>query len=110
MSLTERCLKYFEHFSNQDMKALKSDFAEDVVLRDWEINAEGREEVLRANKNIFDGVRNIKIKTLKSFESPKGVANEIEVHVNDSEEILLVVDIIEFNDSGKITSIRAYKG
>ena len=50
--LKEIALSYFRDFSNKDIASLKGFFANDIVLRDWEIEAEGIEAVIEANKNI----------------------------------------------------------
>jgi len=43
------------------------------------------------------------------YEQGDTVVAELEILI-DGKIIELVVDIIEFNESGKITSIKAYKG
>ena len=84
-------------------------FAENVFLRDWEISAKGKSEVLAANQKIFDSVESICVSPIEMYEQGDTVVAELEILV-DGKIIELVVDIIEFNESGKITSIKAYKG
>ena len=43
MKLKEIALSYFRDFSNKDIASLRGFFANDIVLRDWEIEAEGIE-------------------------------------------------------------------
>jgi ketosteroid isomerase-like protein len=38
--------EYFTTFSNQDLDGLSKMFSDDVILVDWDINANGKEEVL----------------------------------------------------------------
>ena len=100
---------YFKAWNDMDLKALEQLFANDCSLRDWEISAQGKENVLAANKKIFDSVKSIKAEVLNLYESACGVVTaELEIIVN-GEERLLVTDIIEF-EKGKIKAIRAYKG
>jgi len=108
--LTEMSRKYFEIFSAKDLDGLAEMFADDVVLRDWEISALGKEDVLAANQKIFESVTNISVKPLKSCEQGNTVMTEIEIDVNADESKLLVVDVIDFDGQGKIKSVRAYKG
>ena len=110
ISLKDQSLLYFERFSAKDLSGLEKIFAEDVHLRDWELTADGKAAVLEANRNIFDQVRSIEAKPLKLYEEAQTVIAELEVIVNGGEEILLVVDILDFNLDGRIHAIRAYKG
>ena len=112
MEHKEKLEKYFETFSNQDLDGLNEMFAEDVILSDWDVRAEGKEAVLEANKNIFQSVHTINVIPYFYYVGEEGYAVEIDVVVNadqDTEEILQVVDIISFNDEGLIQSIEAYK-
>ena len=91
------------------MKTLQSYFAQDISLRDWEINEQGINNVVQANTTIFNNVDSIKVKPKNIFESGSIIIAELVITINDSES-LLVVDIIEFNENGLINAIRAYKG
>ena len=106
------CLEYFSAFSNKDLDKLAGMFDDHVTLRDWEMSVSGKTAVLSANKHIFEQVENITVKPLILHQDNNIVAAEIliEVYDNNGETTnLAVVDVIEFN-SGKINSIRAYKG
>lgn len=101
--------QYFEIFSRKDLDGLGVMFTGDVTLRDWEISAAGIDDVLAANKKIFDSVESIQVTPLHLYQDTNTVAAEISIVVNGTIH-LKVVDIITFNDSGKISSIKAYKG
>ena len=58
--LLDKALEYFTTFSEKDTEGLKSMFSDDVILRDWEIIANGIDEVVDANQNIFDSIHSIK--------------------------------------------------
>lgn len=112
MEHKEKLEKYFDTFSNQDLNGLSEMFADDVILADWDIRAEGKEAVLEANKNIFQSVDTIRVIPYFYYVGEEGYAVEIDVVVNsglDTEEVLQVVDIISFNDEGLIQSVEAYK-
>ena len=85
-------------------------FSKDIKLKDWEIQASGIDDVLEANRQIFNSVRDIDVRVLRKYEDGNAVVSELEINVNNGEEITLVVDVIEFDDNGNIANIRAYKG
>lgn len=112
MNYKEKLEKYFKTFSNKDLEGLSQMFSDDVTLVDWDINASGKEEVLNANKEIFQSVDTINVVPYFYYAGENAYAVEIDVIVNSgkvSEEILHVVDVICFNQEGLIQSIEAYK-
>ncbi len=110
MSIIEKSKIYFEKFSNKDLNGLKKMFSENVKLKDWEIDKKGRDNVLKANKNIFDSVNTILVTPTKIYMDKNTVIAKLIIDINNNEERLHVVDIIEFDSSGMISSIRAYRG
>ena len=84
-------------------------FADDIYLQDWEIRAVGKAAVLLANENIFSSVNTIEATPTSLYCESNVVVAELKICVNKQTN-LLVVDIIEFDKSGKIKAIRAYKG
>lgn len=109
MELKEIVLKYFECFSKKNIKSLKDFFSNDVVLKDWEIEANGIDEVIAANTNIFNNFKSIIVETKNLYQEKNIVIGELEIKLNNT-EILRVVDIIEFNEKDKIKRIFAFKG
>lgn len=109
MNLMEFAKKYFDRFSHQDIDALEKMFHDDVVLRDWENEFKGKAAVVKANKDIFAGVKVIIAKPLKVLASDTSFMAEIEVIINNGDTVLKVVDVIDIKDE-KIIAIRAYKG
>ena len=111
--LVDKALTYFKTFSNKDSEGLRSMFSNTVYLRDWDITAEGIDEVLNANTRIFDVVDTIVATPIRVWDflsqEDNVVVAELEIVVN-KETKLLVTDILEFDDDEKIKSIRAYKG
>jgi len=110
MSLIDISNQYFKAFSNKDLSSLEKIFSSNIRLKDWDIEASGLENVLKANKKIFDSVESIIVKPLRLINDENTVIAELEVFINRREEILYVTDFIEFDEDGKITVIRAYKG
>ena len=109
----DRALESPTTFSEKDSEGLRSMFSDDVILRDWEIIANGIDEVVDANQSIFDSVETIVVNPVQLYHSITSesdvVIAEIEIIIND-DETLLVTDILEFDDNNKIKSVRAYKG
>ncbi len=101
--------KYFKTFSNKDIQGLGEMFDINCSLRDWEINVTGKDKVLEANKKIFDSVETIEVQAQNIYCDENIIIADLLITVNNMEK-LLVVDIIEFSENGKIISIRAYKG
>jgi len=111
--LVDKALTYFKTFSNKDSEGLRSMFSDTVYLRDWEIFANGIDEVVDVNQNIFDSVKTIVATPIRMWDflshEDNVVVAELEIVVDDK-ETLLVIDILEFDGDNKIKSIRAYKG
>ena len=84
-------------------------FDNNISLRDWEIDAKGIGDVLNANQKIFDDLESINVKPINIYNEENIIIAELDILVNQNEEIK-VVDIIEFNKSLKIISIKAFKG
>mgnify|MGYP001442272158 CR=1 FL=1 len=106
-------LKYFRLFSEKNIDALFHMFDEEVSLRDWEIKAQGRVNVLTAMRETFESVESIQIDIINIYELTyeKKVIAELEIVIDgNTEESLSVVDIIKFSDEEKILAIKAFKG
>ena len=109
MLLIEISKKYFKIFSNKDLSGLQEMFSKEIRLRDWEINARGLEDVVKAFKSIFENVETVQVNPLEIYNDGNTVVAELEISINNGQEILSVVDIIEFDNEYKISAIRAYK-
>ena len=107
--LLDKALEYFTTFSEKDTEWLRSMFSDDVVLRDWEIMANGIDEVVDVNQNIFDSIDTILAIPIRVYDNQNTIVAELEITIND-EETILVTDILEFDENEKIKEIRAYKG
>jgi ketosteroid isomerase-like protein len=108
MDLKQLARTYFSTFSKQDLDGLEEMFDDDVVLKDWDIEATGKMGVLAANKKIFDSVESIIVTPISMYQENNTVVAEISIVVNGREH-LFVVDVLTFFQD-KIVGIRAYKG
>ena len=109
MDLKPIAKNYFETFSKKDSQGLKNLFSEDVSLRDWEIQANGKKDVLAANQKIFDGVKSIQVNPVSMYQEGNTVLSELEILIDQTTK-LLVLDIIDFDTNHKIKAVRAFKG
>jgi len=120
--MIDKILQYFKDFSNQNIEALSEMFSEDIHLCDWNIDVEGKENVLREIQKIYDGVESITIKPVYFYSNDKNwFACEILIEGQtvgtyagnrwqEGDALNLeVVDVIHINDKGLIESIKAYK-
>ena len=108
-NIKDSAQSYFTIFSEKNIDGLREMFDDNVTLRDWDIDKQGIENVLKANLNIFQNVKTIKAIPQNIVSENNFVFAELKIIVNGDEE-LNVVDIIEFNRKGKIISIKAFKG
>ena len=99
---------YFTFFSKKDISSLDKLFADNVKLIDWEISANGKKEVLDANKKIFSSFKSIYVELKEIFIKDMTAVSLLEILVNNKDKIK-VVDIIKFNNDNKIILISAFK-
>jgi len=112
MHVEKEARNYFLTFEQKDLEGLSNMFHEDVVLRDWNIFANGKAAVLDANSSIFDAINKIKVNVENLYISDTTVVAELSIYADD-EPALPVVDIIKYVSEGdnlKIKSIVAYRG
>lgn len=101
--------KYFQAFSRKDIDTVSKMFEIDIILVDWEITAFGKEEVVKANQRIFDGVETIQVTPKHIYQDDQVIIADLNIEVN-GKDLLKVVDIIHFNTRGEIIKIEAFKG
>lgn len=107
--MIEKACDYFQAFSEKDLDKLSNLYAESVSLSDWEpLFFDGKESVLKANKDLFDSVETINILIKRIGSNSNNVFAEIDILINGDTQ-LFVVDVLEFDHENKIKSIRAYK-
>lgn len=110
LELKELSLIYFDAFSNKDISKLSEIYDDDVHLIDWVIDVSGKDEVLNANKSLFENEFTLEVLAIENIhgQSDYKTANQIEINI-EGQPKLKVLDVITFNSSGKITKIIASK-
>ena len=103
---------YFSAWNAKDANVLRALLSDDCRLRDWDVSVEGGDKVVAANEKIWEAVPKIAIDILEIHCAGESSATaEIIVKLNDDAGAeLKVADVIGFNEAGKITFVRAYKG
>jgi hypothetical protein len=108
-SLKDLAQKYFNAFSARDSSGVRGALAANVTLRDWEISQQGIDNVLAATAAIFASCNTINVVVIALYAESGTVLAELEISF-DGGEPLRVLDVLEFNDAGLISAIRAFKG
>jgi hypothetical protein len=107
MKLDELTIKYFQYFSTKNMKGLEKEmYADNVHLRDWNGEWKGRLAVLEMNENLFQSEFELHIDDI--LISGNTTITMFNLHIANTQ--YKVVDIITWNESGKIEKILAYNG
>ena len=108
MNIIKLTEKYFTYFKSKDINHLKKLFDDEIILCDWEVEISGLNNVVSQNIKIFKNLGKFDLKIKNIYEISNIVFAEINILTND--EVIKVIDKIEFNEDNKIIKIRAYKG
>ena len=109
----KKAVKYFKLFEEGNLEGLSEMYHEDIHLIDWNGEWKGKEEVLKMNKGLFDSNK-VEV-VVHEIEQP--IFRESRVYctisitlISDTSIVLKVMDIIDFDNKGKITRIEAFNG
>ena len=106
-------MQYFVAWNSKGVAALSECFDKGVKLKDWDVSLEGIDAVVQGNAKIWETYPDIEILVTNMFISrgkKTAVTCELDVVLNDpAKTVLKVVDLFEFSNSGRISSVRAYK-
>ena len=100
--------KYFELFGKKDIEQIAEMFSEEIILNDPNGFSTGINEVLDTTQNIFNSAKNIHIDIIFLYTENQTVIAELEIII-DTNDLIKIVDILKFDELGKIESISAYK-
>jgi len=105
--LKDRTNRYFELFASKNVKGLENEiYADNIFLRDWNGEWKGKQAVLEMNENLFES--EFKIDNIEIKQADNTTLVQFDLHIADT--ILKVVDVIDWNENGKIEKILAYNG
>jgi hypothetical protein len=105
-NLTIKTNEYFEAISSKDLVKLSEMYSDNVSLIDWNGSWFKPDNVLEANKQLFQN--DFELKVLDIVQSDNKTFNTIVIKIDN--EIVEIMDVIEFDDNFRIISIKAYKG
>jgi len=106
-NLINQTKRYFELFSTKNVKGLENEmYSDNVHLRDWNGEWKGKQAVLEMNENLFNNDFTIDIDGIK--QSGSTTITTFNLHIADTQ--YKVVDIIDWDNDGKIKQIFAYNG
>jgi ketosteroid isomerase-like protein len=105
----EKFIHYIQSYAAKDLNAVANLFAENIVLRDWKISVQGKAAAVAETEKNFANAQTIEIEILSTLVSETEVAGELKIVV-DGSEVLYAIDVLSFNEQGKIAAIRAYIG
>ena len=100
---------YLAAYAARDLAAIEPLLADGVTLRDWKIRVAGKAEALAETRKNFEAAQQLRIDMLAAYERPGGAVAELKIIVN-GRDTLFVVDVFDFDASGRIAAIRAYIG
>lgn len=101
--------QYLAAYAAKDLDAIAAMLSDQVHLRDWHLEAQGKAAVLRETRRNFEEARSLRITVETVFVSGLRAAAQLRILVNDEID-LSVVDVLSFDASGMISAVRAYKG
>ncbi len=102
-------LDYLRRYEAKDLDGIAAMLARDVTLRDWNLSVKGRDAAIAETRKNFESAESIRIDVLRVLEGDRAVAGELRIVIDGHIE-LFVVDVLDFDDEGRITAIRAYLG
>lgn len=97
---------YFNCFNNHDYQSLSNMYVDNIILTDWTGKWTSKADVIKMNIDLFN--QDIKVQIQEIYAINNRTYNHIEVHINN--EIIKVIDVIDWTDDFMIEQISAYKG
>lgn len=96
-------------YAAKDLATIASLLADDVLLRDWNLEVRGRDAFLAETQRNFDDAQSITIEIVHLHATSSSVAAELVITV-DGHIHLRVVDVFDVDADGLVTAVRSYKG
>ena len=101
--------RYLAAYAAKDLDTIAGMFADAIHLQDWNLQAHGKAAALRETRANFEAVESLVITVRQVFATATQAAAQLHILIDGQAE-LEVVDVLSFDDDGRITAIRAYKG
>lgn len=98
---------YLGYFSGKDIESIHAILSDNIAVHDWTGSFYGLSEVLALYENIFNDFNRVEVRIKRVCSDKNYVVTELEV-ILDSQQ-LSVIDVVEFDEDGHISCIRAYR-
>ena len=108
MNIKALSKQYLELFEKRDSEGLRSMFSENIQLRDWDFNERGIDEVMSVFDKIYESIEVLEVEIVDVF--CEGNKSAVESVITADGTQILVVDLLRFNNEGKLEEILAFKG
>jgi hypothetical protein len=108
-NLEQLTMLYLEAFAAQDIASLETMFSDDIILFDPLVQeVKSKAKVVEINKSIFAATEKIILVSKRIIADATQNTVAAQLRLDFDSKIIDVVDIIEFNEAGKIVAITAY--
>lgn len=108
-SAAESLLLYLKAYAAKDIDQIAAQLSPDVQLQDWNLAVQGAAAVLDETRKNFQAASQLAIEVVQVLSDARSAAAVLRISVGE-EAILDVVDVLTFDDQGRIAAIRAFKG
>jgi ketosteroid isomerase-like protein len=96
-------------YAAKDLATIAALISDDALLRDWNLEVQGRAAFLAETQKNFDNAASLEIAIEHLHATATSVAAEVSITVNGSIR-LRVVDVFDFDAAGLVSAVRSYKG
>jgi hypothetical protein len=105
--LKELTQQYIKAFDVKEINSIAELMSDEFALEDPIVKRiEGKKEVLTAIQGIFDSCQRLSFQAKNIYQDNKTTIIEFTLKLDDT--ILTGTDIIEWNDNGTMSELRAY--
>ena len=96
-------------YEAKDINSIDRMLSDDVVIRDWNLEVQGKSNALDFFNKNFRDAESLSIEVRDVFLSESGAAVVVDILVNNVER-LSVVDVVTFDRAGLVESVISFKG
>jgi len=108
----DTAIDYFKSFQEGNIEELSKIYHDDIHLVDWNGQWKGKEQVLKMNKDLFDS--NVWRNRVVVHEIEQPIVREsrlyCKISITVGDDVLKVIDILDFDEQSKIIKIEAFNG
>jgi hypothetical protein len=107
-----QAVEYFKYFQEGNIGELSKLYQDDIHLIDWNGEWKGKEEVLKMNKELFES--NLWRNRVIVHDIEQARLNEkrlyCKISITIGDDVLKIMDILDFDNQSKIIKIEAFNG